>query len=295
MARPDIKRAKEQLFSRYIKPHTKTEVCLPEPGDRTDSFEEYYRSELSSIWNTADAHIVYQTIFGPVPIELECSYPFGQSVVAPKMAKELSENKDTLRLMEKYSHGLRSEFSIVWSGEETIENLQSLASAKNTFDLDSERIRAIANYQFGLGAGDILLKGKLEYVKSKNTGKIRNIISNGEHVLSLRAGDGFFTLKFPGAIRLHSSWKKPKLRVIVEDDSAEFNRTGKNVFAKFVISCDPDLRPGDEVLIVDNEDNLVAIGRMILNWYEMQAFDTGIAVRVREGCDEFEKCSKIIK
>jgi uncharacterized protein with predicted RNA binding PUA domain len=45
------------------------------------------------------------------------------------------------------------------------------------------------------------------------------------------------------------------------------------------------MRPGDEVLVTDEGDSLVAIGRMILTSNEMQAFSTGIAIRVREGVE----------
>jgi 7-cyano-7-deazaguanine tRNA-ribosyltransferase len=203
--------------------------------------------------------------------------------VEPELAAELANSKMVTHQMEEYSHKLQSDFSIIWTGNETLENLEMLAPAKNDFNLDVARVRAIADYQFGPGAADLLFNGKLEFVKSKNTGKIRNVISNGEHVLSLRASEGLFTLKKPGASRLHKGFKSPKLRVSVNQDSVEFNRQGKNVFSKFVISTDPDLRPGDEVLITDDKDELIAIGRMILTADEMHAFNTGIAIRIREG------------
>jgi 7-cyano-7-deazaguanine tRNA-ribosyltransferase len=76
---------------------------------------------------------------------------------------------------------------------------------------------------------------------------------------------------------------KPALRVFVETETAEFNRAGKNVFAKFVVDADPDLRPMDEVLVVDREDRLAAVGQALLNPEEMVDFDRGLAVKVREG------------
>jgi archaeosine-15-forming tRNA-guanine transglycosylase len=69
----------------------------------------------------------------------------------------------------------------------------------------------------------------------------------------------------------------------VDSESAVFNRTGKNVFSKLVKSCDQTLHPGDEVLIIDESEKWVAIGILVLNWYELQSFRTGIGVRVREG------------
>jgi 7-cyano-7-deazaguanine tRNA-ribosyltransferase len=283
MKRPEVLRFQERILKIYKKPDNKTVVCLPEPGNRTQSFEEHYAEELQKIWGIADAHIVFQTMFGPVPIELSNVYPFGQSVIEPGLAKELAQGKEIISSMEQYSHGIKSEFSIVWTGDQTLEDLEALARAKNKFEIDPARIRAIADYQFGSGAADSLIIGRLEFVKSKNTGKIRNIISEGEHILSLRARDGLFTLKKAGAIRLHKTFKKPRMRVSVDSEAAEFNRSGKNVFAKFVKSCDPDLRPGDEVLVTDEDDTLVAVGKLILTCSEMSAFNTGLAVRVREG------------
>jgi len=55
------------------------------------------------------------------------------------------------------------------------------------------------------------------------------------------------------------------------------------VFAKFVVDTDPNLRPGDEVLVVDQDDRLVAVGQAFLNPEEMIAFQRGVAVHVREG------------
>lgn len=283
MQRPEIRRFQDRIKKNYEKPQTKTEVCIPEPGDRTDSFEEHYRSELENIQKITDAHFVFQTIFGPVPIEFDGMYPFGQTVIDPGLAAELIQLPEVNQRMEGYSHKLNSEFSIIWEGDETIESLKMLAPAKSEFDLDKARVRAIADYQFGAGAADALFKGDLKFMKSKNTGKIRNIHSEDEHILSLRAGDGLFTLKQAGAKRLHSAFKPPRMRVVVNQESVEYNRDGKNVFSKFVLSCDPELRPSDEVLITDEKDNLVAIGRMILTGSEMSKFNTGIAVRVREG------------
>jgi len=73
------------------------------------------------------------------------------------------------------------------------------------------------------------------------------------------------------------------MRVMVEDEVAEFIAQGKNVFAKFVEDMDPDLRPMDEVVVVDPEDNPVGIGQVVLTREEAAAFQRGIAVKIREG------------
>ncbi len=193
--------------------------------------------------------VCVHTPFGCIPMELEDIYPVAQSEFP------FEEKKD---VPEEYECISQEEF-------------------------DAMKIKMIADYQFGKGAGDALFSGNLKIVKSKNTGKIRNVIVDGKHVASLRAEDGFFTLRIEGARRLHTYFPFPRLRVIVSDESAEFNRIGKNVFAKFIIDADENIRPGDEVIVVDENDNLVAVGKTLMNRFEMLYFTKGMAVKVREG------------
>ncbi len=192
-----------------------------------------------------------RTPFGLVPIELEDTYPFAQSEFPWEERINLPENYEQI----------------------------------SQEDFDLRKIMAIADFQFGKGAGEAMFQGEVKIIKSKNTGKIRNVIVDGEHVASLRAEDGLFTLKIDGARRLHNFFPFPILRVVVNDDSAEFNREGRNVFAKFVINCDKGIRPGDEVLIVDAKDDLLAVGKSIMNCWEMLHFSKGMCVKVREGID----------
>ena len=114
MNRPEIIRFQERIKNQYIKPKTKSVVCFPEPGNRTVSFEEHFQDEIFQVSKLTDAHFVFQTIFGPVPIEFNGVYPFGQTVLDPGLAVKLAEKPDALKLMRQYSHELRSEFFIFW-------------------------------------------------------------------------------------------------------------------------------------------------------------------------------------
>src|SRR5207249_1423688 len=153
------------------------------------------------------------------------------------------------------------DFGVLWEGPSTLEDLQARAPGGRVPDWKALRVRATAEFQFGLGAADALLRGLISYVVSKNNGKVRNVLADGEHVLSLRAEDGLFTLKAAGARRLRAAFPSPRLRVIVEPDSVPFQRDGKNVFAGFVRDADPEIRPGDEVLVVSPEDDLCAVAQ----------------------------------
>ena len=137
--------------------------------------------------------------------------------------------------------------------------------------------------QFGEGARGIF-DGQIRIRTSRKTGKIRNVYVDDEHVVSMRAHDGLFTLKEAGAKRLMKLFPDQHLRIVIEDEVGEFAVEGKSVFARFVVDMDPDLRPMDEVMVVNSRDELLAIGQVILVRDEALAFDRGIAVKVREGC-----------
>jgi len=148
---------------------------------------------------------------------------------------------------------------------------------------DMNVVRLSADMQFGAGAADVLLEGKVELVTSPNTGRVRNVMADGKHILSLRATDGFFSLKIAGAERLLKAFPSPRFRVIVENEPASFAAEGKNVFSRFVKDADPELRPMEEVIVVNERDGLAAVGRALLVRDEMLAFKRGIAVKVRDG------------
>ncbi|MDR0309740.1 MAG: hypothetical protein LBH88_03160 [Candidatus Methanoplasma sp.] len=145
------------------------------------------------------------------------------------------------------------------------------------------RAKAVSRYQFGIDATNALFRGNMELVISRKTGKIRNVISDGEHVLSMRAGDGLYTLKKSGADRIVSAVPAPFMRVMVTDDAAPCVSEGRNVFCPFVIECDGELRPMEEVMVTNIKDEVVATGRMILTADEIRSFKRGVAVKVRSG------------
>ena len=53
--------------------------------------------------------------------------------------------------------------------------------------------------------------------------------------------------------------------------------------AKHVVKADRDIRPKDEVIVVDEEGGVLAVGHAILSGDEMTVFRRGVAVKVRHG------------
>lgn len=279
--RPTVSRYQDRYFTRYRKPQTKVLVGFEEvakPYSRTLS------EEIRRISEKVDASFIVASFFGPVPIELDEYYPIAQSVIPKELDSEARHKMD--KVMEKHAHTHGYPMAVMWEGEETLRFLEDMIqSPPRKFDIDMLRCRAVLDLQFGNGAGDILDSGKVEIIHSKRTGKIRNVMIDGEHALSMRASDGRFTLKLQGGRLLMKALPSPKMRVMTEDEPAEFASKGNNVFAKFVVDCDPDIRPGDDVMIVNTKNQLAAVGRALMNREEMLSFKRGIAVKVKDSPD----------
>ena len=77
----------------------------------------------------------------------------------------------------------------------------------------------------------------------------------------------------------------PRLWVKVSDEAASFISAGRSVFAKHVTAADREIRPQEEVIVL-NEDKVIAVGKAVLTGREMTAFKRGVAVRVRKGIAE---------
>ncbi|MCS7121423.1 MAG: pseudouridine synthase [Archaeoglobaceae archaeon] len=149
--------------------------------------------------------------------------------------------------------------------------------------VDSLRIvRTIADYQFGKGAGKALFPETCSFIFS-TTGKVRQIFDEGKRIATLVPDSGLLTISIEGAKRLQKFFPFPKLRVVVLDEVSEFIASGKSVFAKHVVYVDEKIRAGDEVLVVNTKDSLLATGKALLSAYEMLEVRRGVAVKVRQG------------
>ena len=98
----------------------------------------------------------------------------------------------------------------------------------------------------------------------------------------MRANDGFLIISDLGAKRLHEYFNKPHMRVVVNKDAEPYAREGKSVFNKFVLSCDESIRRNDEVLVVNEDDELLAYGKALLSSYEINDFESGQAIKTRK-------------
>jgi len=161
-------------------------------------------------------------------------------------------------------------------------------------DAEIEHLVWVAEYQFDYNVAECLfLKGEDIYIqRSPSTKKIRYIYVQNNNKLNLylvlRAQDYLFSLTLLSANKIRICSNKPKFRVIISDEAKEFISRGYNVFAKHVIDVDRSLRAGDEVIVVDKNDELVGLGRLKISGEELLEYKRGIAVNIKKGVRENE-------
>ncbi len=143
------------------------------------------------------------------------------------------------------------------------------------------KLRALADYQFGKGVGSHLFSPPLWAVVSG--GRIRQVWKGRDPLCAIRATDGLLILNREGARILHRILPPGRLRVVVREEVAREVGRGRTVFAKHVVEADPEIRPGEEVLVTDPSGRLLATGTALLSGEEMKAFKGGKAVKVRRG------------
>lgn len=277
-ARPVFRRYAERIMSRYVPPLPKAAVFY---GGGSKPYSRAFENEFANARRGGYEPVVLSP-FGPVPAELDEMYPLAQSLFP------VIEDSDTASESEGIAIAfLEKHFSEVVNAADLPEHGGDIP-----LDADTERAKAVARYQFGVEAADALFRGEIELRVSRKTGKIRNVISDGEHVLSMRAGDGFFTLKMEGAKRIVEAIPAPFMRVQVADDAVPFVAKGRNVFCQFVTCADDGLVPKDEAIVVDGDDAPIATGQMLLVADEIRVMERGIAVKVRSGKEEDERVSR---
>ncbi|AGN02075.1 prefoldin subunit alpha [Salinarchaeum sp. Harcht-Bsk1] len=156
-----------------------------------------------------------------------------------------------------------------------------------------DRIRRVANFQFGHGGAAALFPevgprgteavGDVTITRTAS-GRVEQCFDDGDRLFT-KETNGRFVLSVEGGRRIVEGLDAPRHRVEVGEESVEFVRDGRNAFAKFVRSVDPDLRPGDEAVVVYDGD-VLGVGRAELSPDAMADFDTGVAVFVRHGAGD---------
>src|SRR3990170_6460202 len=110
-----------------------------------------------------------------------------------------------------------------------------------------QRIRSVADYQFGKGVGAKLFPLDVEILFSKATGRIRYINLNGERLATLRPTDGLLSLSLKAAQFMVQNTPFAKCFVTVQNDVSKYIAAGGDVFAVHIVKVDAEVGAKDEV------------------------------------------------
>ncbi len=169
------------------------------------------------------------------------------------------------------------------SATEEIE-LTPPGDARPAFQHDIDLIRSILDRDYGEGTGLAVLPEGHPVILSKAPAldRMDEIIVDGAIVASMRydMGSGWkFVSRMQGAYRIGKAYSKGY--VVCDPGAIPFVRESKNLMAPGVTDADPDIKVGDEILIVGPDREVVATGMARMTGPEMVAADKGVAVKTR--------------
>jgi len=314
---PAVRRFREYIASRYKPPsYKKIALLLPCSARKPYSDSKSHRRFLETIETSFSgatsqiAQIILTSPLGLVPRELERAFPAASydipvtgewdteetNLAADALVTHMNKFDSDIVIVAHVSGGYlgivrtaesKMSQSIIYTSteasptswesrealQETLGDLKDVLSIKGSRPQDLEEIvRATADFQFGPGAGDILVPEHARLVGKP----YRQILCRIEkaQVCSYVADVGLLSLTLDGARRL-----APLNHYWVRLDAPSVK--GGSIFAVGVREADAAIRPGDEVIVMNNHGEVTAVGRSEMSGREMCELDRGRAVSVR--------------
>jgi len=288
MNRAEIRRFTERVISRYLPPKTDVAVLLPCSAKKPYSLSRSHRKFMAAVAGRAHELIVTSPL-GLVPRELETIYPAGHydvpvtgywdaeecSTISGTIARYFERNRyrriivhlegGALKVAEMAAEacGITLEYSCRENpaGDDSLAVLdQALAGERRVKD---DRLHGMCSYQFGT---DIDSRG------FSTRGRFPEIFysKNNVQCFSIDTATGMLRPTIDGWNLIPDGY-----RVTIDDFVPE-----GDVLVPGVENADPQIREGDEVLVVGAR--AIATGRAALPAGEMLRSRRGVAVRVRK-------------
>ena len=314
---PVVRRFRDYVANRYAAPDNKPIILLLPCSARkpySDSkshrrFGAVIESALSGMESRV-AQVILTSPLGLVPRELERIYPAGQydipvtgdwdteeiEIGANALVTHLKKFSNSAVVIAHVSGGYldivraaetKIEQSLIYTtpegratSHESLDALEeSLIDLREVLSISGgprreleEIVSATADYQFGDGAGKLLVP---EHARLK--GKPYRLILcsiNGDQVCSYVAENGTLSLTLAGGKLL-----APLNRYWVRLDVPKIK--GGSIFAVGIQEADYAIRPGDEVIVINESREVIAVGRSEMSGREMCELKRGRAVTVR--------------
>lgn len=158
------------------------------------------------------------------------------------------------------------------------------ADSRPAFDNDIHHIRSIIDYNFGEGSGEVILpEGHLVILnKCPAIDRMDEVLVDGCVVGTMRydIGRGWqFIARLQGAMRLEGKVKKGY--VVCDPGAIKFIQESKNLMAPGIMEAHPDVKDGDEVIVVDPDMKVIATGIAKMSHEDMLKHEKGVGVKTR--------------
>jgi len=302
LRRVEIQRYAERVTTRYRRRLDAPLVLVPCSARKPYSDSQSHRQFMDAIQYRG--HVVSMTSpIGVVPGELETTYPAQQydSVVTGRWTE--TEIEFVASVLQRYleradydrhiahvppegyrdvceraaaAAGVEFEYTVT-DHPTTGESLSTLAAALEAHDSyrmrerEQATVRAIADFQFGEGAGDAVFGPDAETTGRYPKLRVRD--GDGEQLATMVAQYGTLALTLAGARAWRDS-DAPTKTVTIDG----FVPSG-SVLAPGVLDADDAIRPGDEVVV--EGPAAFAVGRAACHGEAMVESTRGVAVDVR--------------
>ncbi|MFQ5892551.1 MAG: DUF5591 domain-containing protein [Candidatus Methanofastidiosia archaeon] len=281
--RPEILRFSDWVRENYI-PSSNLILLLPCSARKPYSQSQSHKKILKALKGIRKylCEFIYTSPIGIVPRELERVFPAAHYDI-PVEGEWYPEEKERInKILKKVLKRVENprvwvvgnekdrklfEFEIFSFHQlknlkhEILKEINSQNPSKS--NLQSSSIKTIFDYQFGIGAGERILRS----TKSIKTKPLRLF---SEKQLALQNKSGFFTLTLEGA-KVLKEYKWIEIH--------DFELKG-DLFVPGIKGFSSNIRVGDEVSIL-RKNNVVGVGRALMPTEEIREREKGLCVKVR--------------
>lgn len=308
LSRVEITRFAGRVKSRYQIPDAEILLLLPcsarKPYSMSNSHQMFDRA--IGKYKRALNEVIITSPLGIVPRELELVYPAAHYDTPVTGHWDLEERSWVGGCLENYlkAHEYKHiichvdgayrdicmsaadelDIEIIFTAEGSVTSGHSLDSLRNTVrsiveegqyllrkpaEIKKDMLRAIANYQYGKGAGYLLVTEnttiKAHYPKYQ-------VYEDNKRLAGLNPRTGALALTIEGTQRLVDLGV---YQVHVDD----FVPHG-NLLAPGVLEADFEIRPSDQVIVMGKK--VLGVGRAMMSGWEMVRSTRGVAVELRK-------------
>ncbi len=149
-------------------------------------------------------------------------------------------------------------------------------------EAEARRLSLMVDYLFGEGVAKALPSEGVKLVYSRRSGRVK-LVFHHENLFATVRPNGSMALTLHGARILAKSPTFGENCVEVRDEAKDFVIGGKSVFCRFVVKAGKNVLPKGEAAVVDGGGRVLGVGTATMNGTFMTSFNSGVAVKVREG------------